>query len=143
MTFCTFDEVLRPQTLITAITPSSLRLSFTSPRARGERELLSIDPPRLLGQHDRNAVTDRISEFGRARDQFLFRRVIFERRFGQWADQDFEQFGIDALGWTIGHHQLQFNRRSKDHITAMVFHPTSCSWQARSRWPRPGYPHGS
>src|SRR5262252_2348050 len=73
----------------------------------------SIDPSRLLGQHDRNAVTDRISELRRARDQFLFLGVVFEWRFGQRTDQDFEQFGIDAVGGTIGHHQLQLNHRSK------------------------------
>src|SRR4029077_15595627 len=77
-------------------------------------ETLSIDPARLLGQHDRNAVADRISEFRRARDQFLFLGVIFERRLCQGKDQDFVQFGIDTLGRTIGHHQLQFNHRSKD-----------------------------
>src|SRR5262249_15830874 len=71
-----------------------------------------IDPPRLFGQHDRNAVTDRVSELGRARDQFLLRGVIFKRRFGERTDQDFEQFGINALGRAIGHYRLQFNRTS-------------------------------
>ena len=63
----------------------------------GELELAGF-----LGQHDRNAVADRIGELGRARDQLLLGGVVFERALGHGADQDFKQLGIDAAGGTIG-----------------------------------------
>src|SRR3954452_23680275 len=64
----------------------------------------SIQPPRLFGQHDRNAVADRIGELGGARDQLLLLAVVFKRALGERADQDFEQLGIDAAGGTVGCH---------------------------------------
>src|SRR5579871_4070417 len=56
-----------------------------------------LDLARLLGQHDRNAVADRISELCGARDQLLTGRVELERPLGQRADQDLQQFGIDGV----------------------------------------------
>ena len=38
-------------------------------------------------QHHRHAVSDRVGQAGTARDQFLFRAVIFKRAFGNGADQ--------------------------------------------------------
>src|SRR5438270_13478316 len=64
----------------------------------------SIQPPRLFGQHDRNAVADRIGELGGARDQLLLLAVVFERALGERADEDFEQLGIDAAGGAVGCH---------------------------------------
>src|SRR6516162_3948153 len=87
----------------------------TRPGMTVKQALALIDPSRLLGQHDRNAVPDRISELGRTRYQSLLLRIIFERRFSQRTDQDFEQFGIDAVGGTIGHHQLQHCRLKRSH----------------------------
>src|SRR5580692_7895404 len=63
----------------------------------------SIQPPRFIGQHDRDAVADRIGELGRARDQLLFLRVIFQRTLGQRTDQDFKKFWIDGSGGRRGH----------------------------------------
>src|SRR2546423_15524517 len=79
---CVFDALLR-----TALRPA--------------HEML-IQLARLFGQHDRNAVADRIGELGGARDQLLLLAVIFERPLGEWAHEDFEQFRIDAAGGTIG-----------------------------------------
>src|SRR5215211_4934656 len=56
-----------------------------------------LDWPRLLGKHDRDAVADGISELGRARDQLLLVRIIFERRLGERAYEDLEELGIDEL----------------------------------------------
>src|SRR6187549_1566630 len=56
----------------------------------------SLDLPRLFRQHDRDAVANGISELGRARDQFLFRRVEFQRTLGQRADQNLQQLWIDG-----------------------------------------------
>src|SRR5947199_3070909 len=68
------------------------------------RSRFSIQPARLFGQHDRNAVADWISELGGARDQLLLLAVVFERALGERADEDFEQLGIDAAGGTVGCH---------------------------------------
>src|SRR3979490_234561 len=64
----------------------------------------SIQPARLFGQHDRDAVADRIAELGGARDQLLLLAVVFERALGERADEDFEQLGIDAAGGAVGCH---------------------------------------
>src|SRR6185437_1718390 len=59
--------------------------------------LMSIDLARLLRQHDRNAVADRISKLRRARDQLLAGRIELQRPLGQRTDQDFQQFRIDGV----------------------------------------------
>src|SRR5450631_2038247 len=66
------------------------RRPFVSPGAA-----LSIKRARLLWQHDWNAVADRIGKLGRARNQFLILRVIFEGRLGARTHQDFKQPRID------------------------------------------------
>ena len=66
------------------------------------RRTNSIDLARLFRQHDRDAVADRISELCRARDQFLPRRVEFQRTLGQRTDQDFQQFWIDGAFEAFG-----------------------------------------
>src|SRR6516165_7855983 len=62
----------------------------------------SIQPARFFGQHDRDAVADRIGELGRARDQLLFLRIVFERTLGQRADQNFQELRINAAGGPLG-----------------------------------------
>src|SRR6267154_1245487 len=62
----------------------------------------SIQPARFLGQHDWDAGTDGIRELGRARDQLLLLRIVFERPLGQRADKDFQELGIDAAGRALG-----------------------------------------
>src|SRR3954468_246492 len=64
----------------------------------------SIQLACLFGQHDRNAVADRIGELGGARDQLLLLAVVLERPLGERAHEDFEQFRIDARGGTVGCH---------------------------------------
>src|SRR5882757_7600844 len=66
------------------------------------RRALSLNLPRLFRQHDRDAVADRIGEFGGARDQFLLRRVEFQWTLGQRTDQDFQQFWIDGAFKAFG-----------------------------------------
>src|SRR5437660_10906993 len=62
----------------------------------------SIQPARFFGQHDRDAVADRIGELGGARDQLLLLRIVFERALGQRADQNFQELRIDAAGGALG-----------------------------------------
>src|SRR5262245_33701934 len=65
--------------------------------------LLRLAPgPRLLLQHDRNAVADRIGEAGLFRDQLLFLRVISERHPLPRADQQLQELAVDAAGRTVG-----------------------------------------
>src|ERR1044071_5940119 len=64
----------------------------------------SIQLARLFGQHDRDAVADRVGELGGARDQLLLLGVIFEPPLGERAHENFEQFWIDAAGGTVGCH---------------------------------------
>src|SRR5215208_4034777 len=63
---------------------------------------VSVEPPRLFRQHDRDAVADRIGKLGRARDQLLLLGIVLQRTFGQWTDQDFQQLRIDAANGTVG-----------------------------------------
>src|SRR5215218_2015901 len=56
-----------------------------------------LDWPRLLGKHDRDAVADRVSELGGARDQLLLLGIILERRLGERAYEDLEKLGIDEM----------------------------------------------
>src|SRR5262249_32787334 len=101
----------------------------------------SLQPACFLGQHDRDAVADRIGELGLAGDQLLFGRVIFKRPFGDRAHEDFQQFRIDAVWRPFG------RRDSGSHdllsaislhytlwsLTATAVHLQCSSWQARSR----------
>src|SRR5262249_2135402 len=85
ITFCTFDDVVRPQIFMVflpiSVIASEAKQSpprrmcrgdcfgvLRTPRNDSEK---SLQPPRFLGQHDRNAVADRIGELGGARDQLL------------------------------------------------------------------------
>src|SRR2546426_11581840 len=114
----------------------------------------SIQPARLFGQHDRNAVTDRIGELGGARDQLLFLAIVFKRALGERADEDFEQLGIDAAsgavgchnGFRVGRADLSTTSPRSNHshaITATWFRPRSRRGQAPSRLTRPGSRRGS
>src|ERR1700722_11510411 len=125
ITFCTFDEVFRPQTLINAVLPTfdaspdpgGQPSEKAVARAReatppfeppcparivsgGYRHSL-FDLPRFLRQHDRNAVADRVGELGGARDELLLLPVVFEWRFGQRTDQDFQELRIDNVALMV------------------------------------------
>ncbi|CCG41608.1 hypothetical protein PHAMO_280142 [Magnetospirillum molischianum DSM 120] len=56
----------------------------------------------LVGQHDRNAVANRIGQTGFVIDQFLATRIVAQRRVRSRCDQDFQQLGIER-GRTVGH----------------------------------------
>src|ERR1700686_4996200 len=88
----------------------------------------SIQPAGFLGQHDRDAVADRISELGRTRDQLLLLGVIFQRTLGQRTDQDFKKLRIDGIGGRRGHRMLA----PVQLFTAAASRRRSCSWRARS-----------
>src|ERR1700754_2862409 len=105
-----------------------------------------VQPPRFLGQHDRNAVADRVGELRGARDQLLTLAVIFERALGERADQDFEQFRVDAAGGAFRriHKDSGARARKKScaneqtiarlrRATATWSRPRCSSWRARSR----------
>ena len=63
-------------------------------RHRGQRCLFGGKPPRLLLQHHRNAVADRIREARRLRDELLLLAIVDERTLGHRAHQHLKQFGI-------------------------------------------------
>src|SRR3990170_8606173 len=58
--------------------------------------LALVELARFLGQHDGNAVTDRIGEARGTADQLLTLGVVVERGFGQGTDQDLQQLWIEA-----------------------------------------------
>src|SRR5260221_9098556 len=67
-------------------------------RPRAAYSALRLERPCLVGEHDRDAVADRVGELGGAADQLLALGVIFERRLGERADQDLEELRIDGAG---------------------------------------------
>src|SRR5450432_4553780 len=62
----------------------------------------SLNLPCLFRQHNRDAVADRISQFGRTRDQLLLGGIKLQPARGQRTDQDFQQFGIDGAFEAFG-----------------------------------------
>src|SRR5256885_17111014 len=75
---------------------------YYSPFATHHSPLSSLDLSRFFRQHDRDAVADRISELGGARDQFLPGRIEFQRTLGHRADQDLQQLWIDGAVESFG-----------------------------------------
>src|ERR1700730_120648 len=63
------------------------------------RDLVVAPGARLVDQHDRDAVADRISEPRLLADQLPRRAVIAQRPLGQWTDQDFQQLRVDVGGF--------------------------------------------
>src|SRR5262245_65971367 len=61
-----------------------------------------FEPARFFRQHDRYAVADRIGELGLTRNQFVAFGVIFERPLCQRADENFQQFRMDAIRRRFG-----------------------------------------
>src|SRR3954447_24922172 len=62
-------------------------------------DLILPQGARLVDQHDRNAVADRVREPRLLADQLLRRAVIAQRALGQGTNQDFQQFRIDVRGF--------------------------------------------
>src|ERR1700745_1677141 len=112
ITFWTFDDVFLPHTLSIA----SSCLFESKPSSRSEEANTSVEAPRFLRQHDRDAVADRVGELGGARDQLLLLGVVFQRRLCDRAHQELEQVGIDGLGgsvgWRGGHGRTRGNENS-------------------------------
>src|SRR5207248_6263773 len=59
-------------------------------------DLVLAQGARLVDQHDRDAVADRIGEPRLLADQFLRGAIIAQRPLGQGTDQDFQQLGVDV-----------------------------------------------
>ena len=57
----------------------------------------AIELARLIRQHDRHSITDRIGERGLLTDQLLRLPVISQRATAHWANQHFEELGIDPV----------------------------------------------
>src|SRR3982074_883376 len=89
---------------------------------------LSLDLPCLFRQHDRDAIADRIGQFGGTRNQFLPRCVELQRTLGQGADQDFQQFGIDGAFKAFG-------RGGHALVSGFVSDGLAYSIQSRCRTP--------
>src|SRR5262249_53357717 len=130
--FCTLDDVLRPQILIIAI--YSLIFPGLESWSRGaakqyrrdrpgdevETDTSSLfEPTRFFRQHDGDAVTDRIGELGLARNQFVTLSVVFERPLRQRADENFQQFRIDAI-------RRPFGGRDGGHEASHLSCPATC-----------------
>src|SRR5262245_44207822 len=95
---------------------------------------LLIKPPRFLGQHDRNAVADRVGELGGSGDQLLLLAVVFEGALGEWAHQDFEELRIDAAGGTFGHVGFQLMAQASTSAMAIAaWFRRRCLLRVRSR----------
>src|SRR5205814_4186523 len=62
-------------------------------------DLVLAQGARLVDQHDRDAIADRIGEPGLLADQFLRGAIIAQRPLGQGTDQDFQQLGVDVGGF--------------------------------------------
>jgi MFS family permease len=89
---------------------------------------------RFVGQHDRDAVADGVSEARFARDQLGFFGVIFKRALGDRTYQDFKEFGIDA-------HFAVLVFFIRAHEILLVSRPTGSLSQSRCRnWPIPSAP---
>src|SRR3954451_15314501 len=96
---------------------------------------LLFDLPCLFREHDRDAVADRVGEFGGARDQFLPCAVEFQRPLGQRTDQDFQKLWIDAAVGALGrgiHTVLRIvNRRAGKGASGAVPTIEMVQWWAR------------
>src|SRR4051794_20802462 len=75
--------------------PKGTASNANAPTAAPARTV-SLDLARFFRQHDRNAVADRVREFGGSRDQLLTGRIEFQRSLGQRTDQNLQQFWIDG-----------------------------------------------
>ena len=53
-------------------------------------------------QHDGDTVADRESQLGLAAPQFLAAGMLFERAFGERANEEVEVFFIHSLGSPVG-----------------------------------------
>src|SRR5262245_32276853 len=61
----------------------------------------SIQSTRLFREHNGDTVANWVGELGRARNELLAGRVVFERTLGQGADEDFQQLRINAACRTL------------------------------------------
>src|SRR5207248_2173075 len=62
-------------------------------------DLVFAQGARLIDQHDRDAVADRVGEPRFLADQLLRGAIIAQRSFGQRADQNLQQLRIDVGGF--------------------------------------------
>src|SRR5262249_35387470 len=76
--------------------------SVILPAAQARISTSRVERPRLVGEHDRDTVTDRVGELGGAADQLLALGVVFERRLGERTDQDLEKLRVDDAGRADG-----------------------------------------
>ncbi|EGE57265.1 hypothetical protein RHECNPAF_4460036 [Rhizobium etli CNPAF512] len=62
---------------------------------------LFVEAPRLGHQHDRNAVADRIGKARLFRNQFVVFAIVGQPALGERADQELQQFRIDAAQFFV------------------------------------------
>src|ERR1700733_11475504 len=62
----------------------------------GRLFLVVAEAARLVDQHDRDAVADRVGEAGLVADQLLGRAVVAQRRLGQRAGPGLQELGVDV-----------------------------------------------
>src|SRR5215468_3815476 len=114
---CPAFPARKPETWIPALAPVLLRMFSSANRFPLRRNMRtrsagmttetaaegwSVQLARFLGQHDGDAVTDRISKLGGAGDELLSFGVVFQRALGERAHENFEQFGVHAAGGSVG-----------------------------------------
>src|SRR5215472_10834348 len=80
-------------------TRSSTGHGFEAPPMSRPAALFVGELAGFLGQHDRNAVADRIGESGFATDQLLPFAIVDQRRLRHRADENLEKLGIDVHGF--------------------------------------------
>src|SRR5690606_14112670 len=68
------------------------------PTHRFRDALVLVQGARLVDQHDRNAVADRIGEPRLLADQLLAHTVVAQRPLGQRTDQKVQELGVDLIG---------------------------------------------
>src|ERR1041384_5426181 len=83
---------------MTAMTASVARFAVSGSMITRAPRRSCLQRPRLVGEHDRDAVADGVGELGGTADQLLALGVVFERRLGERADQDLEELRIDDAG---------------------------------------------
>src|SRR5690606_16775637 len=92
--------------LSACIAAALLRPAPRAPRFRDA--LVLVQGARLVDQHERNAVADRIGEARLLAEQLLARAVVAQRPLGQRTDQKVEELGVDRIGsGRIAHGQCQ------------------------------------
>src|SRR5881394_365162 len=94
------------------------------------RSIIPSESLRLIDQHDRDVILDRVDEAtGVARQRFGGGRAMLERPFALGADEDLEQIGRQT-------HDVAYPRRLSDGSWRRHLGRTFTCRSRKTRWPR-------